>query len=201
MVLGTGYFRSSRFRLGARIELAPGSQMGTEHLLHASNHRRRAAEKKLAVRGGRVGEVLCDVLLGDVAGAALPAGRGVVEHVEDLEALRVDVAELVEVGLEEDISLADVRVEEGDGGAVEGVLEGGADDLDHGRDTCAAGDHAEVADEVGSVHEVALGALDADGVADLELRDVFGDIAEVIGLRRVVSMHRKRCGAKRLNVP
>ena len=138
------------------------------------------------------------MILGDEADAALPARRGVVEYVNELELFLMHICELLEVILEQDIRLVDIGVDKGDRGAVEGVFEGGADNLDHGSDTRTTSDHAEVADNVGSVEEVALGTLDAHSVADLELRDVFGDIAEVICLQTRVLETRK--AVRRLKV-
>ena len=138
------------------------------------------------------------MILGDEADAALPARRGVVEYVNELELFLMHICELLEVILEQDIRLVDIGVDKGDRGAVEGVFEGGADNLDHGSDTRTTSDHAEVADNVGSVEEVALGTLDAHSVADLELRDVFGDIAEVVCLQTRVLETRK--AVRRLKV-
>ena len=138
------------------------------------------------------------MILGDEADAALPARRGVVEYVNELELFLMHICELLEVILEQDIRLVDIGVDKGDRGAVEGVFEGGADNLDHGSDTRTTSDHAEVADDVGCVEEVALGTLDAHSVADLELRDVFGDIAEVICLQTRVLETRK--AVRRLKV-
>lgn len=128
--------------------------------------------------------MLLDVLLGDKANTTLPAGRGVVEDVDNLEFLLVDVMELLEIVAEENVLFVDVGVDEGDGGAVEGVAEGHADDGDHGRDTGAAGDHAEVLDDVGGIEEVALGALDLELVANLEVANVLGDVALLVSLEK-----------------
>jgi len=111
--------------------------------------------------------VLLDVFLGHVANAAFPAGRGIVENIEDFEFELMDIEKLLEVVLEENVFFIDVGVDEGDGGGVEGVSEGGTDDLDHGCDSSTACDQVEVRRQTGGVTEVALGTLNADGVTDL----------------------------------
>lgn len=66
----------------------------------------------------------------------------------------------------------------------------GAHDLQHGRDARAAGDHAKVPHHVGRVHEGALGALDADGLAHGERRHVPRDVARGVGLDEQVEVAR-----------
>ena len=139
----------------------------TTHGDTRSRARGRTAQEDLdvMVRGGHV---RLDHLLGHEAHAAGPAGRGVVEHVVDAEAVRVLGRELVELLLEQDVLRVDVRVDERELRAVERVLERGAHDLEHGRDARPARDHAELARERRVVLELALRALDAHLVADLE---------------------------------
>lgn len=89
----------------------------------------------------------------------------------------------VEVLLEEDILGRDVGKDEVDLGLVSGsaASDDGPDDLEHRGDSSATGDHAEVTDHVGSVDEGALGATDADGLADDERGHVLRDVA--LGVR------------------
>ena len=61
--------------------------------------------------------MLGDHVLGHEAFAALPAFRRLVEHVEDLEAL-ILAGQLVELVLDEDVALADVRVDQANLGLV-----------------------------------------------------------------------------------
>jgi hypothetical protein len=158
------------------------------NILHGSHHRRRTwkgdenevtrtghgltANKDFALSGIGVGEVFLEMFLCDVADTTFPAGRGVVEDVKDLELELVDVEKFLEVIFEENVLFVDVGVYERDGGGVERVPESGTDDLDHGSDTSATSEQAEVASEAGLVTEVALGTLYANSVADLELRNV-----------------------------
>lgn len=104
----------------------------------------------------------------------------------------------VKVLLEEDIRGADVGKDEVDLGAVAGLAAAGdgADNLEHGGDAGAASNHAKVADHVGGVDECALGAADADGLADHERGHHLGDVAlrvrldeQVEEARLVVARH------------
>lgn len=126
--------------------------------------------------------MLLDVFLGDETDATFPAGRWVVENVKDLEFLFVDVCEFLKVVLEEDIFRVDISVNEGDGGTIKGVPESGADDLNHGRDSGASCDHAEVFNNIRGIEEIALGPFDTDGLSNFEKRDVFGDVTLLISL-------------------
>lgn len=123
------------------------------------------------------------MVLGDESNTSLPAGRGVVEDVENFElGLSVDVQQLLEVILEENIFLVDVGVDEANGGRVKGVPECGADDLDHRGDAGSACNHANVVGKARGVLEIALGALDTDLVTNLEKGNVARDVAFLVGL-------------------
>lgn len=80
------------------------------------------AEKHLGVDGGG-GEVLFDHGSVDESNSSGPVVRGVVEDVVDVEALGVLGRERVELGLEEDVLVRDVGVDERELGGVERVLE------------------------------------------------------------------------------
>ena len=167
------------------------------HVLHCRHHwgwawwssrectRRRAklrtTEENLDV-AARGGHVFFNVLLGDEADAAGPVLWGVVEDVVDGEAAGVLGGKVVELFFEEDVVQVDVGVDKGEHRVVGRVLERGPDDLEHGRDAGAAGNHANVAREGGGVHKVALGAAHLDLVANVEQGDVAGDVALVVGL-------------------
>ena len=90
--------------------------------------------------------------------------------------------EFIEFFSEQNVLLVDVCVDEGELRAVERVLERGAHDLQHGCDARAARDHAELARERRVVLELTLGPLDAYLVAELEERDVAGDVALFVRL-------------------
>ena len=161
--------------------------------LHGSDHRRGATQEDLGVAGSR--EPLLDVLLGDESRAALPVRGGVVEDVVDLEPVGEHSDEVVELDLEQDVVLVDVGVDEGELGRVAGVEEGVARDLEHGGYASAASDHAEFGGELGGVLELALGSLHLDGVANLEGRDVFGDVALLVSLRKEMLDNKQNSSA------
>lgn len=94
------------------------------------------------------------------------------------------LGERVEVLLEQNVLLGDVGKDEIDLGGVASLAaaDNGADDLEHGGDTSTAGDHAKVTDHVGSVDESALGALDADSLANGKTGHVLGDVTGRVGL-------------------
>lgn len=126
--------------------------------------------------------MLFNMLLGDKADTTLPARGWVIEDIDDLEPLLVDVREFLEVMPEKNIFLVDVGVNKGDGSAIERVLKSSTDDLNHGRNTGTSSDHAQVADNVGGIYKVSLGALDTYIVANFEERHMAGDVTLFIGL-------------------
>lgn len=77
-------------------------------------------------------------LLGDVALAALPLLRRVVQDVEGAETAGVCVLELLEFALHQNVLLSQVAVDQGNLGLVVGVLEDGPGGLPHGSDASSA---------------------------------------------------------------
>lgn len=126
---------------------------------------------------------------GDVADTAGPALGGLVENVVHADA-GVLLGQGIEILLEEDVLGGDVGEDEVDLGAVTllTAADDGADDLEHGGDAGAASDHAKVTDHVGGVDECALGAADADALADDERGHVLGDVALGVGLDEEVEV-------------
>jgi hypothetical protein len=104
----------------------------------------------------------------------------------------VFAGEGVEVLLEKNVLGLDVGEDKVDLGAVTSgaATDDGTDDLEHGGDAGAAGNHAEVADHVGGVDKGALGAADADRLADAEGGHVFGDVAGRVRLDEQVEVAR-----------
>lgn len=115
---------------------------------------------------------------GDIADATSPALRRLVQDVVNADT-SVLGGKRVEVLLEEDVLGRDVGKDEIDLGLVSGsaASDDSPDDLEHRGDSSTTGDHAEVTDHVGSVDEGALGAANADGLADDERGHVLGDVA------------------------
>lgn len=65
-----------------------------------------------------------------------------------------------------------------------------ANDLEHGGDASASSNHAKVADHVRRIDESALGATNANCLADYERGHVLGDVALRIGLDQEVDESR-----------
>lgn len=133
-------------------------------------------------QGRFVRETYVDHLRSDIADTASPALRGLIQNVVDADTL-VLLGEGVEVLLEENVLRGDVGKDEVDLGGVAGsaAADNGADDLEHRGDAGAAGNHAKVADHVGGVDKGALGAADANGLADDERGHHLGDVT--LGVR------------------
>ena len=128
--------------------------------------------------GGEIERAYRDHVGGHVAHTAGPALGRVIQHVVYPKA-RVLLGQGVKVLLEKDVLLGDVGKDEVNLGLVAGgaAAYDSTHDLQHGGDASAAGDHAEVADHVGSVYEGALGPAEADGLTDDEGGHVTRDVA------------------------
>lgn len=100
------------------------------------------------------------------------------------------LGEGVEVLLEEDILRGDIGKDEVDLGPItsSAAADDRTNDLEHGSDARAAGNHTKVADHVGGVDEGALGAADADGLADGQGCHVLRDVALGVGLDEEVEV-------------
>jgi hypothetical protein len=91
-----------------------------------------------------LGENGLQQLLGDVALAALPCLRRVVQDVKGAESLWVCVLEVLPFALQEDILLRDVAKDQGDLCLIVGVLEDGSCSLPHGCDSGSASNEGNV---------------------------------------------------------
>lgn len=113
-----------------------------------------------------------------VANTALPALRGLVQNIVNTDPL-VLLDQSIEVLLEEDILGGNIGKDEIDPGEVTVVTttDDGPDDLQHGGDTSAAGNHTKVLHHVRLVLEGALGTAHLDGLTDDEGSHVLGDVA------------------------
>lgn len=98
----------------------------------------------------------------------------------------------VEVFLEKNILSSDVGKDQIHLGLVAGSTstDDGANDLEHGSDASASSNHTKVADHVGGVDESALGATNANCLADHEGGHVLGDVALRIRLDQEVDESR-----------
>lgn len=122
-----------------------------------------------------------DHIRGHEADAASPAIRRVVQDVVYAEVV-VESAQLIQVLLQQNVLHVNICKDQVHLRIVVRVPQDRLDDLQHWGDPGATGDHAKRADEVGAVVKVALGPLDADGLADFKTCDVFGDVAGGVGL-------------------
>lgn len=122
------------------------------------------------------------MLLGHKPNTTAPLLGRVVEDVVHLEPVWILLSELVELFFQKDVVQADVGVDEAELRLVEGALECCTDNLEHGRDTCSTGNHANLPRQEWVVLELTLRALNADLVANLEERDITGDVALLVRL-------------------
>ena len=128
--------------------------------------------------------MLLNLFLRHEPNTTLPSLRRVIQHIEHRKPIPMPRRQLVQLLLQQDIFKVNVRVDQTELRAVLGVLEGGADDLEHGRYAGSACDHAEGSRERGGVGELTFGTFDADGLADGEKGDVFGDVSLWVCLRK-----------------
>ena len=118
--------------------------------------------------------------------------RRAIESIPKMEARILGTS--FEFGAEEDISFSLIGEDEPHFSLVFGVSQNSANNLKHGSDTSAASDEGHLLDGLGLVVvgarleledtlalvvEATSGALDVDGVADLELLEVLGHLATV----------------------
>ena len=144
--------------------------------------KRHTTYQELAVRVPRVGEMFLDYFFSDKANATFPTWRRVVEDVKYFETLLVDIHEFLEVIFQQNIFLIYISVDQGNCCAIGRVLEGSTDDLNHGRNTGTARNHAKVTDEVRGIEKIALRSFNTKSVTNLEVSDVARYIAFFICL-------------------
>lgn len=107
--------------------------------------------------------------------------------------------ERIQILLEQNILRRDVGEDEVDLGPVTSCAstDDSADNLQHGSNTGATSNHSKVAHHVGLVHEGALGAPDADGLAHGEASHVLADVAGGVRLDEEVEVARLMVAADR----
>ena len=126
------------------------------------------------------------------ADAAVPAFGRVVQDVVHAESV-VFLDQLLQLLLEENVIWVDIGEDQIDLGGVVAAVAGTVaddrlDDLEHGGDTSATGDHTDVTAHVGGVDHGALGTAHLHGLTDLELGQVLGDVALGVGLDQQVKV-------------
>jgi len=156
--------------------------------LHCLDHGGRATDENLDILGRR-GELLLDEVLGDEASGTGPALGRIVQHIVDPEAGIVG-CQRIELVLEQNVVGIDVGEEQIDFCLVAGcaTADNGLDDLQHGCDACATGDHTKMPDHVGRVDHGALGAPDLHRIANLEVGDIFGNVTRRVRLDEQVEV-------------
>jgi hypothetical protein len=191
------------------LELADRTRLGESKslgaLLHGADHGRGTAKEDLDIGSGG-GEALLNKTListevaqpgtacktyldhvgGDKADTACPALGRVVENVVDAESV-ILLLQLLELIAEQDVLGVDVGEDQVDLGGVVATVAGtvaddGLDNLQHGGDTSATGDHTDVAAHVGGVDHGTLRAADLQLVADLQSGEVLGDVTLGVSL-------------------
>lgn len=120
------------------------------------------------------------------ADTAGPALGSVVENIVDAESI-VLLLQLLELVLEQNVLGVDVGEDQVNlGGVVTTVAGTVADDsfdnLQHGGNTSATGDHTNVTAHVGGVDHGALGAADLHVVTDLQVGKILGDVTLGVSL-------------------
>lgn len=114
----------------------------------------------------------------DVADTTSPSLRGLVKDVVNADP-GVFLGKSIKILLKKDILGSDIGEDEVDLGAVtrSTAADDGANDLEHRSDTSTAGNHTKVTNHVGSVVECALGATNADSLANNQGGHVLGNVA------------------------
>jgi hypothetical protein len=123
-----------------------------------------------------------DDFFSDKANATFPNRRRVVEDVKYFETLLVDIHEFLEVIFQQNVFLIYISVDQGNCCSIRRVLEGGTDDLNHGRNAGTARNQAKVTDEVRGIEKIALWSFNTKNVTYLEVSNVSRDIAFFICL-------------------
>lgn len=143
--------------------------------------------------------MVADHVLGHESNSSIPSlGRLLIEYIVYCKLVRVVCRQLVQFLLQQDIAKCDVCIDEGDSGMIMGVLQDGANDLQHWCDSCAAGNHAQVRAQSWLVVELSLWSFDANPLPNREKRDVAGNVALLVCFDHKIKMasvviRRSRC--------
>lgn len=128
----------------------------------------------------------------DESNTTIPLLRGVVKHVVHPE-LVIFLRQSIQVLPQQNILRIDIGKDKID---LRGIVssrprpspDDGTNDLEHGRNTGSAGNHAEMAHHIRGVHHGALGALDLHRLPDHERGDVLADVAGGIRLDQEIEV-------------
>lgn len=148
----------------------------------------RSTDKDLDVVALGVGDHGLEQLLVDNSRSVFPArGRGV-EGVKGTESIGEVFLELGQLIFHKNILLGQIAKYQGHLCLVFGVLEDGADQLEHGCDTCAAGDQSDVVVLVGRPGVFRDGTFEGECLAGFQGEDVVGHGAFGVDLDKEVEM-------------
>jgi len=126
------------------------------------------------------------------ADTTVPVLGRVVQDVVDAESI-VFLSQFLQLLLEQNVLGVNVGENQINLGGVIAAVTGtvandGLDDLEHGGDTSATGDHSDVAAHIGGVDHGTLRTAHLHSLADLELGQVLGDVALGVSLDQEVKV-------------
>ena len=163
----------------SQLALVLGADLGaTDGLVQTG----RAAHEELDVLLLGLGQNGLQQLLGDVALAAGPLLGRVVKDVEGAEALRVGVLQVLQLLLQQNVVLVDVTEDQGNLGAVLGVLEDVARQLVHRSDTGTTSNQTHVVVLVSLPRVLDNRTLERKTLVDVQRVDVLGHRTVGVGL-------------------
>jgi len=128
------------------------------------------------------------VFLGYKTDTTVPATRGIIEHIVESEPFGVRLSQTVELISKQYIFMIDISINQIHPGPVLRIFEYDTQDLIHGSDASATGNHAQTASEVVIVNKLPLGSFNTQLVAYFELANVSRDISFLIGLNEKVKV-------------
>jgi hypothetical protein len=150
--------------------------------LHSADHWRRSTHQDLNILG-RFRAVLFNHILSHKPNTAFPTfRRGIVEYEVQFELVLVIFSKLFELLPQQDIFLIDVCKDETYLCFIGWIFEDCTNDLEHGGDSCAAGNHTKGTDEAWTIHHLTFRTLHFDSIADFHIPNVFGDVSSRITL-------------------
>lgn len=153
-------------------------------------HRVGTADEDLQALGLGAWNALLDKVGANVALGTRPVLGGTVQDVDNVEAVGISLGIAIKLLLEQNIFFGLVGEDKGDLGlVVTGVLvEDLADDLKHGGDTRATGDHTDVVNALLRPVVLGNGALDIKGLANLEVVNMLAHLALGVDLNDEVNV-------------
>jgi len=128
---------------------------------------------------GSVRQAFINLFFGDKANTACPALWGVVEDIVYQEAVGMCSNEVIQLLFKKDIFYVNVGIDEAQASIVCRVLQCSTNDLQHGRNTSATGNHSDSACQR-AILEKALGAPNSSLVTNFQERNITRDVTLLI---------------------